>query len=178
MFKLSMAVAELAHINLRDEKHGEESVPCTDVKFLADVPQSFLTQLHPDLLGCLYKPEGDAAGEQQPLLDGAEHRPLLRFPKLPRFPWAHGAFKAEMVLHSAKKRDEYRTVGEVDKLVLEPKEGGTVMLTFRVKLTGTEPGDVAALVAKRGSVELSINPVEVEDGAGGEGGQNDGGEIE
>lgn len=175
MFKLSMVSADLVHINLRDEKHGEESVPCTDLKFVADVPQSFLTQLDPALLEMLYKPEGESPGEQAPLITGDGHMPL-RFPKLPRLAWAAAPFSAEVVLHAPKKKDEYRAVGSVDKLVLEPKEGGPVTITFRVSVTGTTPADVAHIVARKGMGDLSVSPAVEDHGAADDGGgEGDGG---
>lgn len=67
-FVLQKIAAVLAHVNLGEEKHGDEEVLRYDLKLDADVGNDFLTQLEPTLKAALYRAEGES-GEQAPLID-------------------------------------------------------------------------------------------------------------
>ena len=64
-----------AHMNLRSEKHGDESEPALDVKFELTTSNSVLKKLNPALLGALY--EKDRQGDIED-----DFLRKLRFPRL------------------------------------------------------------------------------------------------
>jgi hypothetical protein len=77
-FHLENHAAHIGHLNLREEKHGEESVLAIDIKVEADVANDFLSYLSPTLKWSLYdKPE-----KQQDLIEDANHLPRLRYPEM------------------------------------------------------------------------------------------------
>lgn len=157
-FVLKKQVAKVAHVNLREEKHGEEPVLACDVKVTADVPNSFLTQISPTLKSALYQPEGEGAGTQAPLIDDGTHLSVLRFPQLGALKWEVKMAGAEVILHGAKKADDVVLVGEVNELRMAPKEGGTVEITFRCQFAPI-PEQVAAVGALLGhQVKVSVRP--------------------
>ena len=45
---------KLGHVNLRAEKHGEQSAPAIDVKFVRQAGNDALAMLHPGLKDALY----------------------------------------------------------------------------------------------------------------------------
>lgn len=172
MFELKEVKATLAHLNLRDEKHGEDTVLAVDVKMTADVTNDFLLMLSPTLKSSLYQREDEAEG-QQPLIADAGHMPSLRYPEMGTIPWT-GTMSAEFTIHGAKRAKDFTLSGKVNNLKLATKEGGTVAIEFRVQISGPTPQDVAALTERRGDVTISVVPVE-DDGAAAGGGDGDGG---
>ncbi len=47
-FNLEKHTAKIAHINLREERHGDDPVLAVDIKVTADVPNDFLSYLRND----------------------------------------------------------------------------------------------------------------------------------
>lgn len=163
-FTLKKHPAKVAHVNPREEKHGEEPVLGCDIKISADVPNSFLTQLAPTLKSALYKAEGDEAGTQRPLIDDGTHLPVLMYPQLGDLAWDVKMVGARLILHGAKKVDDVEIVGEVNALKLAPKEGGTVAILFRCQ-TEPAPAQVAAVCALLGQ-QVKVSVLAGEAGAG------------
>ena len=162
-FSLKKQSAEVAHVNLREEKHGEDPVLACDVKVVADVPNTFLSQLSPTLKASLYQAEGVGAELQAPLLEDGTHLPVLRYPQLGTLKWDVKMGGATLVLHGAKKADDVRLAGEVNELRLVPKEGGTVEITFRLQFI-PEPEQVAAVGALLGrQTKVSVLPGDAAD---------------
>lgn len=155
MFKLDKQSAKIAHVNLREEKHGEDPVLACDVKIVADVANDFLTQLSPTLKASLYQAEGEGSSAQPPLIDDGTHLPVLRFPQLGPLKWDAKMPAASVTLHS---RPKVELVADVNDLRLEPKEGGTVEITFRCQLE-PNPEQVGQLGALLGhTVKVSVAP--------------------
>lgn len=158
-FMLKRQVAKVAHVNLREEKHGEESVLGCDVKVTADVPNTFLDQLSPTLRSSLYMAEGEAPGSQAPLVADATHLPVLRYAFLD--PLKASGLKmpmAKVVFHASRKDESVAVDADVNELRLEPLEGGTVSITFRVQFEPA-PEAVARVSAMLGrEVKVSVQP--------------------
>jgi hypothetical protein len=155
-FHLEKQVSKIAHINLREEKHGEETVLAVDVKITADVPNDFLSYLKPTLKWSLYEKE---PGQGELLPDDA-HMPHLRHPELGVMGWAGEMPGAAVIIHGVKEEYDMEIVADVGKLKFEPKEGGTVALTFTAQLR-PNPGQSAALVVYLGKdVKVSVRPRE------------------
>jgi hypothetical protein len=133
MFQLIQQVCKIAHVNLREEKHGEESVTAIDMKLLASLSNDFLSYLSPTLKASLYgKPDGSVQGTL--VHDNPGYMPRLLYPELPMLGWVGEMVKAQVVLHGAKKSQDLVLEATVNKLKLAPMDGGTVIITFRVQV--------------------------------------------
>lgn len=149
--------AKIANVNARSEKHGPDNlVPAVDITVVMDQPNSILDAFHPDLLGLIYCKREGGVDEGQTSLDGVDEVsdvPNLRFPfmGLPlvwskelsgyTFTLDHGlGGKSELILTDCK----------VNNFRIEPKEGGTVEVKFRVQsstsLTEKTLGKLALLI--------------------------------
>jgi len=141
---------KLAHLNCREEKHGDESVVAIDLRFVREAGNSQLAMLHPDLRGALYA----TADDEQPGIDGID--PIatqLRFPQLPQFPW-------DLEMTGCEVEVDYGLGGldsniqlydcKVNQFRVECREGGTTLITFRVQTSNFPEGAVDKLLGKLG----------------------------
>lgn len=128
-FALKKCKAVVAHLNVRDEKHGEDPVLAVDVKIQADVANTFLDELATGMRAAFYVREGEKAGETFDI--DAEHLPVLRFPSLAALKWKVGLVGCAFTIHGAKKAEDLDFQADVEGCTLALKEGGTVELTFQ-----------------------------------------------
>lgn len=135
VFGLKKVKAKVAHLNVRDEKHGDDPVLAVDVKISADVPNTFLDSLGHGMRAALYRGEGEKAGETFDI--ELDHMPVLRFPQLAPIKWRAGLVGCKFIVHGPKKADDVLFEADVKDLDLEPKEGGTVALTFKASVLPT-----------------------------------------
>ena len=153
MFGLKRQTAKVAHLNVREEKHGEESVVAVDVKIQADVGNDFLEALSPGLRAALYTAEG---GQLKGMEDSYS---VLRFPQLSPLDWETPMAGCVLILHGAKKANDFGFKGAVSKpLRLDAKEGGTVTITFQVAVHPNEAelGALSSLLGR--STKVSLRP--------------------
>jgi hypothetical protein len=118
----------LSHLNIRDEKHGEEPIVAVDVKLKVDLPNTLLDTLSDGLLLSMYAAE-DVKGEL--FKDG--HLPRLRYPSMDPIKFNLGETK--VLLHFLRVTHDIELVGIVKKISAECKEGGTVTFVFSVAST-------------------------------------------
>lgn len=167
-FALKKQSAKVKHINLREEKHGEEPVLGVDVTIVADLPNDFLAQLSATLKPSLYATDVEALG-QLSLVEASEHMPVLRYPAMGAIGW-DVAFPAEFTLHGQKKAEDV-VFGDakVKQLSLVPKEGGTVEVTFKAQANPGADGTglLAAFLGR--TVKVSVAPQDAAAGGGGGG---------
>lgn len=157
-FSLKKQKSRVAHLNVREEKHGEDPVLAVDVKITADVANSFLDDLGRGMRAALYRGEGETAGETFDL--DLDHMPVLRFPALQPLKWKVGMVAGKLVLHGSKKAEDLLFECDVKDLALAPKEGGTVELTFQAAVLPTSE-ELAKLGELLGhDVKVSIEAVE------------------
>ena len=163
MFELLKHKSKIAHLNIREETHGEDKVLAEDIKIQADVPNDFLSYLAPTLKWSLYDKPSDAQGE---LIEDAGHMPRLRYSQLPALAWDGSMAKASFTIHGAKKSEDLVFEANIDKLLLDCKDGGTVAITFKVAVypTAEESGRLAALLGQEHKV--SVRPGEAQGPAG------------
>lgn len=164
-FTLLKQQAKVAHVNLREEKHGDDPVLGADVKLVADVSNDFLGQLSGTLKSALYASDVEATG-QLSLVDAEQHLPVLRYPQLGPLTWA-GDFDAALTFHGAKKADDVVfEKAHIGKLSFAPKEGGTVEVTFRAQVhPGADgAGALAALLGQ--SPKVSVAPADLAGSSG------------
>lgn len=149
MFELHEQSAKVAHVNLREEKHGDEDVLACDLRIETSMANAFLAQLHPDLLSSLYGRDGQ--------LDlGDNHLSKLRYPKLAPLQWDGQITGGKITLHAPVSDDDLVIFADVDKLKLAPQDGGTVIVTFRAQFCpdGDQAGRIPFLLGKM--VEISV----------------------
>lgn len=156
-FHLERHLSKIAHISLREEKHGDDAVLAVDLKVTADVPNDFLSYLDSTMKWSLYEKQ-PGQGE---LLPDDTHMPHLRHPELGTLAWAGEMSKAAVIIHGAKEQYDMELTADVGKLRFEPKEGGTVAIVFQVQIH-PNPGQSAALVVYLGrEVPLSVRPADM-----------------
>ena len=156
-FHLEKHAAHVAMVQLREEKHGEESVLATDVRITLDTPNDFLSYLSPTLKWSLYDRPDSAQGE---LVEDKSHLPRLRYAEIPKIHW-DGEMRADVVIHNLVEPGDTEMEGAtIDKMVLECLDGGTVTVTFRVKVLPA-PKLAAALPVLLGKdVRVTVRPPE------------------
>lgn len=148
--------AKLCSINARSEKHGPDELhPAVDLSFQLDAANTILSHLDGALLSSLYhKSEaGDQGGQQQ--LDGVDelvNLPNLRFPFMGTIKWGKEYAGYTLTIeHGLGGASDIQLLDcKVNEFRINPKEGGTVELKFRVQcstnLTEKTMGKLALLV--------------------------------
>lgn len=138
-FTLNRDRVTFAHINVRGEMHGEETVPAIDLKFTMDTANNLLSKLDPDLRAALYR-----ADDNRDLVSG-DHMPALRFPMLgPVFPYALELKRVKLIVH-ADDHDIVFTDGKCNNFKLELMEGGTVNWKFRCQFSEPDGEAIASM---------------------------------
>lgn len=143
-------------VNIRSENHGSEHVICMDWGVTIEVPNDWLDKLDPALKPMFYKavPAGDEESAQAALegVESVSAMPLLRTTNV-KFPMAlthefvgyqltvdHGlGGKSDLVLREVK----------VNKFAIDCKEGGTVLVSFRIqaqRVSETERGCLSSFI--------------------------------
>ncbi|HEX6992398.1 MAG TPA: hypothetical protein VF151_10950 [Gemmatimonadales bacterium] len=165
MFQLKDQAVHVTHINQREEKHGSEGVLAIDLKISCDVPKSFCAQIAPQLPEFMYDGE------------------TLRFPQLEALKVKVGIKEATLVLSAGTKKSEVAFVVDIKTAMLDPKEGGTVELSFQAA-TNPTPDQVGKVSALLGAEKSSVCTLHLNDmfppkaGEGGEGKGDDDGDQE
>lgn len=132
-------------VHLRIEKHGENNVNAYDIKASGNFSNSVLLKLHPDLRDIFYK---DA---DQKDVEGFKKD--LRFPRIAKaIAWDLEVPRVLARLHDVSDPDEDLILsdGKADKFEFDMLEGGTVKLSFRIKLAEMEESTVAKLLRANG----------------------------
>lgn len=120
------------HLNVRTEKHGTDDVTAIDVKLKWTTSNEALRQFHPDLLAALYGLPNDA----QLHVEGAPPVHTVRlFSDLAPLHWLGEVNAAVLTMHHGLGEAEDLILGgcAADSFVIEPLDGGTVSVTFRVR---------------------------------------------
>jgi hypothetical protein len=151
MFTLKKQIANLAHLNLRDEKHGEDTKLAADLKIKADVPNSFLDEIAPGLLASLYTTDD----EQGALLDDG-HLPVLRYPMLEPLKCAVTPITGALVILGGEDEDDMDFDVTIKKIELDCHAGGTVAITFSAATLpdATQVGKLSAMLG--GPITVSL----------------------
>jgi len=161
MLNLEKQAGQFQNLNLRPEKHGDENVPGADLKISITVPNDTLAEFHPSLKSFLFR---DTDPELDDLADRATEGPRLRFGrKMDVLRWKHEIVGAHLTIHYGTDSKESNVVLDdvtVDHFQIEPMDGGSVVLTFRVKCNPDEKavGKLSTLMG--GEIEFSLVPPE------------------
>jgi len=150
MFELKETECKIAHLNIRDEKHGEETRLAVDIKLSADMPNKVLDSISEGLMVSMY----GADEAQDELFEGA-HLPRLRHALLAPLKVDLGGIKVDMVIH--RVTHDVKLEGLLKKATLDCKAGGTVTVAFTVSCTPEADvvGKLSGMLASSQSVSMS-----------------------
>lgn len=164
-FEIEKTMVQFTHLNRRDELHGEEKVPAVDLKMSMRAPNDALAMFAPDLRARLYRrPEVQGSD----LADQARSDDLIAycFPQIEVIKWAHEQFNNEVRFHYGLdgKKDIVLDDAKLNDFRIEPFDGGTVDLTWRVQARATH-AQIGRLSERLsvGKVEVTIAHVEPEE---------------
>lgn len=133
MFQIQESTeATLTAVTNRVEKHGDEDVPAVSLQVSIETANTLLDSIDPTLRGALYTPKPDA----EPELDGVEpSTPVLRCNSVDRMTLTTKHEGWTLAIDAGIEGDvEPMTFGgvKVDKLSVEPKQGGSIVLRMRL----------------------------------------------
>jgi hypothetical protein len=164
MFELERQKAKLASLNARAEKHGEENKPAADLTFTFDAPNDILSEFDPALKSSLYR-KADASDPQIELSEVEGYAPKLRFPAMSGFKWDYEMLGGTITVHHGigERSDLAMELAKADRFSFEPKDGGTVAVTFRVIVHPTEKqvGRLFGMIQEE--VHVTLEPPEAAD---------------
>jgi len=165
VFELSQTMINFSHMNLRQEKHGEESVLAVDLKMSFKTTNDVLSMFHPALKSRLFK-RPDAMTADLVSQAGGDELIAYCFPQMESIKWAHEQFNNVVTFPFGLdgKNDIVLDDAKLNSFVIECYDGGTVELTWKVQSTVT-PEQIKGLSNRleTGKVEVSIVHVEPED---------------
>lgn len=147
---------KLAHINMRLEKHGDDSVTALDLKFIRTAPNSELKLLHPKLQAMLYW-RSKMTNDQRDIEGVEQILPDLRFPELGTLAWDL-EMTARITIETGTGSIVFNPV-KVNQFRIDPLQGGSVETTFRVQTSEIPAGALDALSRMLDSdVQITLEP--------------------
>lgn len=162
-FDISNTKATLIHYSPRAEIHGPDKVPAGDLKVRADLTNDSLALFHPTLKHMLFCKDAPANAD---LADQATtDEKFVRFPQLPMLKWDGEIKGATVTIHQgiSPKADIVLDLCDVDNFSIEPKQGGTVTVTFRIQAHPDEKqsGKLCGLIGT--DIEISVDSPKAEE---------------
>ena len=149
MFELrNTTQARLASINRRVEKHGDEYCPAVSLGIEITTGNQILDLLDASLRRTLYR-----ATDNQPMLPGVEvSTPLLNCDVIDRVVLEKKFEGWNLSVDDSIDADNPMCLGgcKVDKFSIEPQQGGTVVLRFRVGTSDVDAEKLGALAMHNG----------------------------
>lgn len=159
MFSLKETDLQLANVNPRTEKHGEESVLAADLKLSFKTSNDILSEFHPSLKSALYGKQGGSQGQ---LVDDPGHLPELRFPQIGRIKWEKKFAGYTLRVHQGATGvdDIVLTDCRVDKFEFDCLDGGSVVFSFRIQAhpDAAQVGRLCALIQQ--PIMVTLDPPE------------------
>ena len=157
--------ALLCNVNPRSEVHGAEREPAADLKIRVDCENHLLAEFAPSLRSFLYfKDEAADKDGRNDLADQANDAPNLRFPALEApLRWSEEMQNATLTVHHGigGKSDLVLKDVKVNAFSIEPREGGTVSLTFRVQCHPDERTLGKLAVQVQNEIDITLAPAEI-----------------
>lgn len=145
MFELNQTV-KLANVNLRAEKHGDETRAAVDLKIEAICPSSSLIYFHAELRQHMFKKDDNPDLIDQ-VVEG-DGLTILRYPKLGALKWDwEGSGYRGVIKYGLGDGESNIDLGDelkIDHIVLSPMNGGSVGISLRV-IAHPEPDDIGKL---------------------------------
>lgn len=158
-FKLNEVTARLQNVNPRPELHGQESKLAADLKVEVKLPNTELAQFDARLKSVLYEKSNgqpDLVSQSDP-----EHTTQLRFPQLGvPIKWAGEQVGGTLTVHRgiSAKSDLVLEGALFNEFRIEPLEGGSVSVTFRVQIHPDEK-EIGKLCTMTGTdIVITVEP--------------------
>lgn len=162
MFSLARTTVKLAHVNIRPEMRGPDEVRALDLKIESTHPQSVLDEIAPDLLDSFFfdgdRRFPDSVGDDELNVDADADAPHLRDLRI-AWPVAmefDGVGYTLRIQRGIGAPIEFGGV-KINRLRVEPLEGGSVNLTMRVQISPVEDvqiGMVSGMLRRQIEIEL------------------------
>lgn len=165
-FSLTRQKARLTSFNPRAEHHGEETVPAADLKLEVSIGNEELAMFHHSLKNLLYFYDPQIAGD---LVDVAKkdedktYAPHLRMPRLVTpIKWDDEIVGGEFTIHygASQRSDIVLETVNVNNFVIEPQQGGTVVVGFRVQAKPNESQSGKLCTMVQTDLEISLEPAD------------------
>lgn len=143
-FELDKHEASIANVNQRIQRHGEERRLAADIKFSLSAGNSVLDAFDPHLRQDLFRAPGQ--GEQQELPGTGNGLTEVKHPALEPIRVSHEWTGYELQIGGMLEAVEPIVLVDVKlkRFVIEPKEGGSVEMTFTASAE-VEPSELAEL---------------------------------
>lgn len=144
MFALKDNPASISNVNQRIERHGDERALAVDIKFALSTDNTVLDHFVNGLREALFRKPGK--GEQQVLPIGDNPFTAVKFPALEAQRLAHEFCAYELQIDGLLDATPPIILVDVKlkKFVADPKEGGSVELTFTAT-ANAQPDEIAEL---------------------------------
>lgn len=153
MFQLpDTTEASLTSVTNRVERHGDDDHPAVSLGISIDAPNTLLDRIDPHIREALYKPV-----EGQELLPGVEpSTPVLRcnsFDKL-SLTTSHEGWTLEVDEGIDESKPLVFGGCKLDRFVVEAKQGGSIVLRFRVGTSDVDADKLGKLAMHNGQAIL------------------------
>lgn len=146
--------ATIVDFNPRAELNGEERRPAADIKFIVNMGSDVLAHFAPTLRAHLFNEKGP-----RDLADGLP----LRYPELGAFAWNADMINATLKIETGVSGEGTLKFEEakISKFVIDPREGGGVVLSFRAQVHPDEKqaGKLSMMVQQPATITLVPAPL-------------------
>ena len=152
----------LSSVNPRSEIHGDEKTPAGDLKIKVNLSNDCLAMFHPTLKAMLYHYDktADADLVDEAMQHETGYAPHLRFAEIPSIAWKSEMVGVKVIVHTGidEKSSIVLDPCNVNNILIEPQQGGTVQVTFRVQTHPDEKsfGRLCSLVGT--DIVITIEP--------------------
>lgn len=165
VFELDAKTCKLANFNPRAEQHGEDPKPAADLTITVALTNDDLAMFHPTLKSLLY--HYDKSGDPD-LVDQARegekgYMPHLRFPKLGSLHYDQQIIGAKVSIDYGVKSPIELGGCNVNNFVLDPQNGGTVLVKFRIQMHPDEKAAGKLYTLMGNEINLTIEPPEAQE---------------
>lgn len=161
---------KITSVNPCSERHGPEELhPAVDLHISLTTGNNILTALDGKLLDALYTKNANADQGGQQNLEGVEevsNLPNLKFPLMGALKWKKDLIGYTLTVQHGMGSDIVLTGCKVNNFTIDPKEGGSVDLKFRVQSSDVDErtlGKLGLLVQNEVDVML-LAPEAKQDG--------------
>lgn len=161
---------KITSVNPRSERHGPEELhPAVDLHISLTTGNNILTALDGKLLDALYTKNANADQGGQQNLEGVEevsNLPNLKFPLMGALKWKKDLVGYTLTVQHGVGSDIVLKGCKVNNFTIDPKEGGSVDLKFRVQSSDVDErtlGKLGLLVQNEVDVML-LAPEAKQDG--------------
>jgi hypothetical protein len=161
MFDLNQTV-KLSNVNLRAEKHGDDTRAAVDLKIEATCPSIALIYFHQELRQHLFKKDDNPDLVDQ--VNESDALTVLRYPKMGaiKWDWEGAGYKAviDYGLGDEKSNINLGDDLKIDHFVIEPINGGSVSIAFRIIAHPTKEdiGKLSELIQRE--IDIVLTPPE------------------